>query len=791
MLVTLFLGVVCGGALVGGFLWWKKTKHRQLVESLQTRLLLVRLPLGPKEGGDLMKEIARTEQLIAALGTFKRPFVFELAVPHIGEELSFYICVPESYVDAVVGQIHGVWSDADVKRVEDYNIFNFQGYSNAAWIKTKEKFVLPVRTYREAESDTFGNIMGAIAQTKEVGEGTALQVVIRPTTAKARKEIAATLKFLKKGGTLKDALHAERIAPSDVATAAFGGPSSQKKTSPSPVKPVDEAAVAAVESKLSRQLFDVNIRICASAPSQLLGDSLLDGITAGFSQFGETAARNSFQVVKPRNPNALMRAFSFREADASQAMTLSTEEIASVFHFPTVFTATPKVNYLKSKEAPPPSNLPTAGTLLGESTFHSIRKPIFLTDEDRRRHLYVIGQTGTGKTTLLKGMILDDIRKGKGVGIIDPHGEFAEFTLANIPPERVKDVIVFDPADFERPVGLNMLEYSFSRPEEKTFIVNDMLNILEKLYDLRTAGGPMFEQYMRNALLLLMEDMPNEPATLMELPRVFTDGAWRAKKLARVRNPIVVDFWEKEAIKAGGEAALANITPYITSKFSNFIANDYMRPIIGQPVSAFNFRDILDQGKILIVSLSKGKIGDSNMGLLGMIFISKILFAALSRVDITNESSRRDFNLYIDEFQNFATDSISVILSEARKYRLSLTLAHQFIAQLPDKIRDAVFGNVGSIVALRTGPRDAEFLAKQFAPVFSEADLVNIDNLNAYAKILVRGQVAPAFSMAVNAESFSAKGNADAAASLRELSRFSYGKDRNEVEEEIRRRLRN
>lgn len=791
MLVVLFLGVVCGGALVGGFLWWKKYQHRKLMESLQTRLLFVRFPFSAKEGKDIVKEIALTEQLIAALGTFKRPFVFEVAVPHVGEELHFYICVPESYVDAVISQIHGVWSDADVKRVEDYNIFNYQGYTTAALVKTKEKFVLPVRTYKEAGSDTFSNILGGIAQTKEMGEGTAFQVVMRPTTEKSRKEIFATLKFLKKGGSLKDALHAEHITPSDVVNAAFSGSSPNQKKKLEEPKMIDETAVAAVESKLSRQLFDVNVRICVSAPSQMLGDSLLDGIAAGLSQFGETAGRNSFQVVKPRNFRGITRAFSFREFDSSEAMTLSTEEIASIFHFPTPFTSTPKIKYLKSKEATPPSNLPDSGTLLGESTFRGTKKQIFLTDEDRRRHLYVIGQTGTGKTTLLKGMILDDIRKGKGVGVIDPHGEFAEFALANIPPERAKDVIVFDPADFERPVGINMLEYNFGRPEEKTFIVNDMLNILDKLYDLRQTGGPMFEQYMRNALLLLMEDMPNEPATLMELPRVFTDGIWRAKKLARISNPIVVDFWEKEATKAGGEASLANITPYVTSKFSNFIANDYMRPIIGQPASAFNFRDIMDQGKILIVSLSKGKIGDVNMGLLGMIFISKLLFAALSRVDILNESARKDFYLYIDEFQNFATDSISVILSEARKYRLSLTLAHQFIAQLPDKVRESVFGNVGSIISLRVGPKDAEFLVKQFAPVFSEGDLVNIDNFNAYAKILVRGQVAVPFNMAVNTESFTVKGDLNRAASLRELSRFSYGRDRGEVEEEIRRRIRN
>jgi hypothetical protein len=250
----------------------------------------------------------------------------------------------------------------------------------------------------------------------------------------------------------------------------------------------------------------------------------------------------------------------------------------------------------------------------------------------------------------------------------------------------------------------------------------------------------MFQQYMRNALLLLMEDMPNEPATLVEVPRIFTDAAFRARKLARIHNPVVIDFWEKEAVKAGGEASLANMTPYITSKFGGFITNDYMRPIIGQAKSSFNFREVMDGGKILLVNLSKGKIGDINAGLLGMVITGKILMAALSRVDVADADKRRDFNLYIDEFQNFTTDSIATILSEARKYRLNLTMAHQFIAQLDEKIRDAVFGNVGSELVMRVGVQDAEFLVKQFEPVFNQNDLINIDNLNAYAKILISGR---------------------------------------------------
>ncbi|MBT9169278.1 MAG: hypothetical protein DDT19_02635 [Syntrophomonadaceae bacterium] len=320
-----------------------------------------------------------------------------------------------------------------------------------------------------------------------------------------------------------------------------------------------------------------------------------------------------------------------------------------------------------------------------------------------------------------------------------------------------------------------MLEYDFNKPEEKTFIVNEMFNILDKLYDMKTVGGPMFEQYTKNAILLLMEDASpsadGEPATLMDIPRVFTDVYFRNEKLSRIKNPVVIDFWEKEAAKATGEHSLANMTPYITSKFNNFIANDYVRPIISQTKSAFDFRRVMDEGKILLVNLSKGKIGDINANLLGMIITGKILIAALSRVD-TPEDQRRDFNLYIDEFQNFTTDSISTILSEARKYRLNLIMAHQFIAQLTEKIRDAVFGNVGSIISFRVGASDAEFLVKQFTPVFNENDLVNIDNFNAYAKILINGQTSKPFNIKTLLPE---KGDKEIGDKIKEISRLKYG----------------
>ena len=364
--------------------------------------------------------------------------------------------------------------------------------------------------------------------------------------------------------------------------------------------------------------------------------------------------------------------------------------------------------------------------------------------------------------------------------MIDPHGETVERVLAKIPKHRADDVVVFDPGDLERPLGINMLEYDPRFPEQKSFIVNEMISIFDKLYDLKSTGGPMFEQYVRNALMLVMLD-PESGSTLLEVPRVFSDPDFRKMKLARATDPLVRNFWQKEAEKAGGDASLANVTPYITSKFNTFIANEFMRPIIAQQKSSINFREIMDSKKILLINLSKGRIGEINSSLLGLIIVGKILMAALARTDI-EESERKDFYLYIDEFQSFATDSISVILSEARKYRLSLVMAHQFIAQLKDNIKNAVFGNVGSLLIFRTGIEDAQFLEKQFEPEFTANDIANLDNLNAYAKILANGAVTKPFNIVATIPK---PGNMEIAKIIKELSRLKYGRDRRQIEMEI------
>ncbi len=747
----------------------KNLRRKKLAQELNLKLLLIRLPKkiqknfsaesGP--ASEWKDEINLSSQLFGILAGLKFPFVFETAVHHIGEEIHFYVAVPKESVEFVSRQIEGLWENAQIEPADDYNIFNPSGVFAGIYLKQKLSYALPIRSYAEANIDTFAPILSGLSKINEVGEGAAIQILVKPAPLSTKKTISQMIESLKKGSRLDDILKGLKISLKDVEKALIVSDKDKNKE-----KIIDEEAIKILQSKIEKPLLAVNLRVLTSAPSQYQADEILESVSGGFSQFS-APLRNELKVIKHRNLKNLIYQFSFREFDDDQTIILNAEELASLFHLPASSTEIPKIKWLKNKEAAPPANLPKSGTLIGESVFRGEKKKVYITDDDRRRHVYIIGQTGTGKSTLLTNMVVEDIRNGKGVAVLEPHGDLIEKISGLIPKEREEEVIIFDPSDIKKPLGINMLEYDFNKPEQKTFIVNELFNILDKLYDMKTVGGPMFEQYTKNAILLLMEDAVNEPATLIDIPKIFTDSDFRDKKLSRINNPVVIDFWQKEAAKATGEHSLVNMTPYITSKFNNFIANDYIRPIISQAESAFNFRQIMDEGKILLVNLSKGRLGDINANLLGMIITGKILMAALSRVD-TAEENRRDFNFYIDEFQNFTTDSIATILSEARKYRLNLTIAHQFIAQLTEKIRDAVFGNVGSIIAFRTGVQDAEFLVKQFEPIFNENDLVNIDNFNAYAKILIGGQTSKPFNIKIFPPE---KGDKETAERIKELSR--------------------
>jgi len=797
--------------IVGGLFFVRRQKNRgRLARALNMTLFLITLPKKvKKEQGEAPKSqkeiISVMEQLYASLSNIretKETFIygqphlaFEIATPQIGEEIAFYMAVPRGYEDVIEKQIHGFYSEASVERSEDYNVFNPQGVSAGSYLKLARSYVLPFKTYQNLETDPLNEITNTLSKLEEQGEGAAIQIIIRPTASRKWTELG--LKIAKEMQQGKNYEMAKMKAEQGLLLRTFGyfaeaikGSPRQEGESGQPtgaesqksITPLQEEIIKALEGKTSKVGFETNIRLLVSAANQERAEQVLGHLEAAFVQFNAPNLNQlkSFRKKKGRGLKKLIYNFSFRLFNSGQKILLNTEELTSLFHLPTTTIETPKVKFLKAEPAAPPANMPKEGVTLGKNLYRGIEAVIRLQKDDRRRHLYVIGQTGTGKSVFLRNMIVQDIKEGHGVGVLDPHGDLIENVLGLIPKERIEDVIVLDPANMERPLGLNMLEYDSKYPEQKTFAVNELINIFDKLYDLKTTGGPMFEQYTRNALLLLMDD-PSESFTLMEVPKVLADKDFRDRLLVKCQNIIVKDFWEKEAEKAGGEAALANIVPYITSKFNVFIANDYMRPIIGQSKSSFNFRQIIDERKILLVNLSKGRLGDVNSSLLGLIVTGKLLMAGFSRVDITEEE-RKDFYLYMDEFQNFATDSIATILSEARKYRLCLIIAHQFIGQLEEKIREAVFGNVGSMVSFRVGADDAEFLVKQFEPVFDTNDLINIDNFNAYIKLMINNETSKPFNLLTEPPE---KEDPEKAQAVKELSCLKYGREKTIVEKEI------
>ena len=787
------------------FVHWLRDK-RNLTGALNMSLFLITLPKKNKEDEKTTKNekeiISVMEQFYSSLSSVKnkrffsfyQPYlVFEIATSQKSEEISFYLATPRSYESIVEKQINGFFPEALVEKVNDYNIFNPNGTMSAAYFKLEKNHILPFKTYQMLESDPLNEITNALSKINKDDEGAAIQIIFKPSPQKFQELGNSVAREMQKGKSFKQAL-AEKNSSFFllIFKELFGIGKSPVKNNQqlekdsNIVTPGQQEIIKALEGKAGKISFSVNVRLLVSAPSKERSEELLNHLESAFTQFNSPNL-NQLRAIHLKRKRALEKMiynFSFRIYDKKQEIILNTEELTSIFHFPISTTETPKIKFLKARTAAPPANLPQEGVILGKNVYRGIETIVRLKKNDRRRHLYIIGQTGTGKSAFLKNMLVQDIRNGDGVGILDPHGDLVEDILGLVPKERAEDVILVDPANLKRPLGLNMLEYNPDYPEQKTFAVNELINIFDKLYDLKQTGGPMFEQYTRNSLLLLMDD-PSEKFTLMEVPRVLSDKDFRDNLLARCKNVIVKDFWQKEAEKAGGEAALANMVPYITSKFNVFTSNDYMRPIIGQAKSSIDFRKVMDEKKILLVNLSKGRLGETNSALLGLIITGKLLMASFSRIDLPEES-RQDFYLYMDEFQNFATDSISTILSEARKYRLCLTVAHQFIGQLDEKIRRAVFGNAGSMVSFRVGAEDTEFLAKQFEPVFDAQDLINIDNFNAYAKIMIDGQVSKPFNFSTYPPE---KGNPEIRDAIKELSSLIYGRDRSVVEKEIYNRL--
>jgi len=777
LVIILFLIAL---SILSFFFIRKKFFNLEIKKSLNYQLFLITIPrdfslIEQGKQKTFIDFVSVFEQALESLSRYKKEIIFEIAVHNSSQEICFYAASLKKDIEFFEKTLSSLFPYAVIEPVDDYTIFSPQGKVAGSEFALKEPFVLPIKTFKSFDQDPLATIVNAFTKIISQGEGAAFQIVIKPDTIGIKKRFIGIKKALLQGKSLDQAI----LKPSSLVKESF----KKESTEELKAKPIDENLIKLIDEKSQFPLFFLNARLLASAHTKERSQELLSHLEASFSSFSNPIG-NSLSIRKIKTKQGLKKLvydFSFRLFRRKKSVLLNSLEIATIFHFPHPFLENSRLKWLNARSASVPLNLSEQGIVLGINSFQREKKEVRILDEDRRRHVYIIGQTGTGKTSLMKNMFIQDVAAGKGACYIDPHGDTAEYLMGLIPKSRHKDVIYFNPGDFERSFGLNMLEWDKQYPFQKSFVTNELLEILDKLYDLKTVGGPVFEQYFRNALLLLLDDT-EETYTLGDVPRILINPDFRKSLLEKTPNPMVKEFWEKEAEKAGGELALANVAPYINSKLNPFLANDLVRPIISQKKSSIDFRKVMDEEKILIINLSKGLLGDINSYLLGMIIVGKLMMASFSRVDIP-EDQRKDFYLYIDEFQNITTDTISTIFSEARKYHLNLTVANQFFGQLKEPILKSVFGNVGTIVSFRVGNEDSEFLAKYFAPVFSAYDLINLDNFNAYIKLTIQGQVSRAFNMKIKKPVDSDLGQLE---SLKQFSSSKYARPRNEVEEEIR-----
>ena len=771
-LVLVILFVIIAGmlGLLYLFLIWYKNRDREK-QSLDSTLLQVALPR------DNEIKIDAAEQLFASFAGIKAhgSFSFLKYPPHVSfeivgmpEDIRFYIYTPNKYRDIVEKQINASYPDAEIKAVEEkgtkegyiigneYNIFSQEGKVSFASLKLKDSNYKPVKFYKDFAVDPLSSITSVLAKMSS-GEGAAIQILISGSDSKWSKAGRAYIASTKK-------------SESNPETAKYAA---------------DPKELEAIEAKISKPGFNTVVRIVVSSSSQESANAHLENIVSSFGQF---SGHNSFAKNKHWLKGGFITDFVYRYFPSGGNLSvLTSEELAGIFHFPNKAVTTPHIYWINSKRAPAPAQIPASGLYLGKSSYRGLAKPVYMTDDDRRRHTYIIGKTGVGKSELLKQMALQDINEGKGIAFVDPHGDAIEDILRLIPPQRAEDVILFDPSDTQRPMGLNMLEAQTE--EEKHYIVSSIVGLMYKLYDPNKTGiiGPRFEHAIRNAMLTVMSE---KGSTFIEVVRALTDANFVQELLPKVQDPIIRRYWTDQ-IAQTNDFHKSETLDYIVSKFGRFVTNKMMRNIIGQSESSFDFRKVMDEGKILLVNLAKGKIGEENSSFLGLVLVPKILVAAMSRQNMPQEQ-RRDFYLYVDEFQNFATPDFAQILSEARKYKLNLIVANQFIGQMDEEVKNAIFGNVGTIMAFRVGVTDANYLQHEFQPVFTEADLINVDVHNAFVKTIVGNEPVAPFSIDTTKDMAQekAKENPRVAELIKELSRLKYGKEVTSLEVEIAQRAR-
>lgn len=753
---------------------------------------------GPQKE-QVQEAIAAAEMFFATLGGLKAEkgfhawlygrsdeFSFEIVVQK--KLIKFFVVAPAPLKEFAEQQISSTFPFAHIEEIEDYNIFHPKGTILGSYLAFKRESAFPIKTYRKLDKDPLNSLTNVFSKLPEE-DGAAFQFIVRSAKGSWRERGIAIASRMQQGMKIDEALSGKKKGDAGLFkefTTLSGISNKEEKPQEKDHRlgPQEEEVVKGLEEKASKAGMDVCIRLIASSTTPAGAEMLMQNMLNAFSQYNIYEYGNSFVKVIPGSLKKVVQKFIYRTFDHRNKLVMNAEEMASLWHLPLAWTETPNIQWLIARKGPVPSGVPdgpSKGDIqLGYNTYRGVKTEVWMKSPDRSRHMYIIGKSGSGKSETIARFALEDIKAGHGVAVVEPHGDLIERILQNIPRERIDDVIVFNPSDLERPMCLNMLEVKDD--SMKDMAVQEMIAIFYKLFPPEMIG-PMFEHHMRNAMLTLMSD-PEQPGSIIEIPRMFSDVDFQNKWRAKITDPVVMSYWVNEVDKTS-DFHKSEMLGYLISKVGRFVENEMMRNIIGQQRNSFDFRDVMDKKKILLVNLSKGKTGDVNSELLGLIIVSKLQMAALGRADMPEED-RKDFYLYIDEFQNFITDSIATILSEARKYRLNLIIAHQYVGQLvknnDTKIKDAVFGNVGTMFVARIGPEDVEVFEKIYNPEFSGYDLMNSDKFTWYVKMIVDNAQEKPFTMNI----FQApKGDKKLATAIKELSRLKYGRNRQIVQEEI------
>lgn len=807
LLISLFIIVVVAAA-VGGFIFiqYRGTlrEAKNYERGLKMVPLLIHLPptsddlaTGSRDERDLTEEILSQAQVMYSIiaSTATKGFKSRIyGQRHISFEIVarqglvyYYAVVPTVLVDVVKQAITASYPSARLEEVSEHAIFNQAGKMSGTIggeFTLKKDYAYPIATYQDAKRDASRALLNALASANRE-DGAAIQILLRPARDNWTKSSVTTSEHISKDKGKKTGL-AGLLAPRDVVEALWKPPESKDaKSEDKELSSIDKQKMEAIEDKTRYPGYETLIRVVVSSNTAARSQALLQNIVSAFALF-DSPSNNGFKFAVAKNTEELVTAFIFRFFPQGVTKNiLNSVELATLFHLPNQGSIpSSKVQRQLSKQVDGPTQVMEEGVLLGYNEFRGVKKPIRLSTNDRRRHTYIIGQTGTGKSVLLENIAYQDMLDGRGFAFVDPHGDSVEALLGKIPKERVEDIIYFNPGDMTNPIGLNMFE--FDNPDQKDFLVQEAINMLYGLYDPGHTGivGPRLEHIFRNCALLLMSDP--QGGTFIDIPKLLVDPEFMKSKLKYVTDQTVLDFWTKEFPASQRSNEAGEVISWVVSKFGPFISNDAMRNIIGQTKSGFNLRDIMDNKKILLVNLSKGRMGELNSKLLGIIFVMKFQAAAMGRADIPEEQ-RQDFSLFVDEFQNFATDSFESILSEARKYRLNLVMGNQFMTQLTDKIREAIIGNVGTVISGRIGTTDAEIMVKRFRPTFDEDDLTKLPNHESVTSVMISNVPSAPFSMSWIAPM--GQSNTQLSDALKRLSAAKYGKPRAVVEKDIFTRL--